>query len=400
MRTLRRRGGFTLSELLVGLVVTSIIMTATTAIFIGVQTAYQAETETKVITENGRGALMYLERVLPLAGYGLDPRIAFDVSGTVARDNQDVRTVGYTPGQPAINGPADTVVTDDLAFRYRDPTFLRPGRLSSATLVTLDQPLNLSLAVGKLLAVGCRGGAEFAYVRLTAAAVPADTTLAVAAAAAPLTSSTNSCLQATGTGSPWVFLVQEYRLRVVNLAGRPWLVAFRNLESNVTNLNAPFDPIAPDVEVFQFAFGMNRARPLPALPCCQTPPDLAGNSNFLVGDAAGETFFAQPANVLTVNPSYATSYDDPSRFTALPANIRSVHVGLVLRAARRGANDGRLIARTTNLMNWTSANPGNDTYVRSLFHSAINTPNLLSRSGFVPALRSAADLRDLNSWGG
>src|SRR6476620_10712623 len=72
--------GFTLAELLVGLAVTSIVMTAVVAIFLGVQRSYQAETEVKLITENGRGALLFLERVVPLAGYGLDPRVAIDVS--------------------------------------------------------------------------------------------------------------------------------------------------------------------------------------------------------------------------------------------------------------------------------------------------------------------------------
>jgi hypothetical protein len=41
-----------------------------------------------------------------------------------------------------------------------------------------------------------------------------------------------------------------------------------------------------------------------------------------------------------------------------------------------------------------------DGFRRSLFHSAIMTPNLVSRSGFGPALRATNVGTDLNSWGG
>lgn len=391
MRT-SRRSGFTLAELLVGLVVTSIVMTAVVAIFIGVQRSYQAESEVKVITENGRGAMLFLERVLPLAGYGVDPRVAFDVAGTVARDN-------WNPLTNAAAASTDLIVTDDLAFRFRDPAFLRAGRLNSgSTQVTVDTALGIALPVGKLLMVACPGGADFAMVRVTALAVATATTVAVAAATTPFSANPARCLELAGTGSPWVFLIQEHRLRIVNLGGRPWLVSFRNLDASVTDLTLDnFDPIAPDVENFQVAFGMNRARP--ALTCCQAAPDAAGNSNYIVGDVLLETFFAQPGGVLTTEPAYRTSYDHRSRFLAHPANIRSVHLALVLRSTR-ALLDGRRNFRTNDLFNFDAATPTQDGFRRSLFHTAVNTPNLTSRSAFTPSLRSAADQRDLNSWGG
>lgn len=395
-----RRSGFTLAELLVGLVVTSIVMTATTATFIGVQRSYQAETEVKTITENGRGTLLFLERVLPLAGYGLDPRLAFDVAGTVARDNQDVQGVTFTPAQAALPGAAGTIVTDDLAFRFRDPAFLRAGRLNPGhSQLTVDSAIGLALPVGKLLMVGCRGGADNAFVRVTVASNPTATTVAVANATGPFLSTAGDCLTAAGAAtSPWVFLVQEHRLRIVNLGGRPWLVSFRDLGASVTDLSQDnFDPIAPDVEAFQVAFGMNRARP--GLSCCQAAIDTGGNTNFVVGDAPLETFFAQPGGVLGTAPDYRTGYDRPERFAAHPANIRSVHLAVVLRSSRRSP-EGRAQVQTGDLFNYDGPAPALDGFRRSLFHTVINTPNLLSRSGFMPSLRSAADLRDLNSWGG
>ncbi len=398
MRT-PRRSGFTLSELLVGLAVTSIVMTAVVAIFIGVQKSYQAETEVKIITENGRGALLFLERILPLAGYGVDPRVAIDVTGTLARDNQDVSTVTYSPTQTALPAPAGLVISDELALRFRDPAFLRGGRINTAnTQVTVDTALGVGLPVGKMLMVGCRGGTEFAMVRVTTAALATDTVVAVATATTPFSASSATCLQGTGGNSPWVFMIQEHRLRIVNLGGRPWLVSFRNLQASVTDLSLDnFDPIAPDVENFQVAFGMNRARP--GLACCQTAPDAAGNSNFIVGDAVGDNFFAQPTGVLGTLPDYRTGYDKIERYGAHPANIRSVHLALVIRSTR-AMPDLRRDLRTDDLFNFDAPVPVTDGFKRSLFHTSVNTPNLLSRTGFMPALRTSTDLRDLNSWGG
>lgn len=397
-----RSGGFTLAELLVGLAVTSIVMTAVVAIFVGVQRSYQAETEVKLITENGRGALLFLERVVPLAGYGLDPRVAIDVSNQATRDNQDVTAISaWTPAQPAIPTAGPTgggkVISDELALRFRDPAFLRAGRLNSGnTSLTVDEALGVALPVGKLLMVGCRGGTDYAMVRVSTAAAATATSVAVANAAAPFQASSADCLTATGSASPWVFIVQEHRLRIVNLGGRPWLVSFRNLEDNVTTLNANnFDPIAPDVESFQVAFGMNRARP--SLTCCTAAPDSGGN--YIVGDTVGENFFAQPSGLLSSLPDYRTGYDKPERYVGHPANIRSVHIALVMRSSRTNPS-GRQELRTDDLFNYDAPAPVPDGFKRSLFHSAIMTPNLVSRSSFGPALRATNAGTDLNSWGG
>jgi type IV pilus assembly protein PilW len=390
--------GFTLAELLVGLVVTSIVMTAVVAIFIGVQRSYQAETEVKIITENGRGTLLFLERVLPLAGYGIDPRLAFDVSAdTSALENRDVKSLTFTPTQPALVGPNDTIVTDDLAFRYRDPAFLKVGRLNGGgTVLTLDEPLGVALPKDKLLLVGCRGGLEARAVRVNADTAAAALTVNVTPDVTAFAANTNGCLEFTGIASPWIFLIQEHRIRIVNLGGRPWLVSFRDLRHTTTDLSlGNFDPISPDVEQFQIAFGMNRARP--TLACCQTAPDSGGN--WLVGDTVGENFFAQPGSPLATGPDYKTGYDQPARYLAHPGNIRSVHVAMVVRSPRPSPN-GRLTAKPATLFNHTATNVTNDGFLRSVFHTSVATPNLLSRTGFSPSIRSAAETRDLNKWGG
>lgn len=404
-RPLLRRRGFTLAELLVGLVVTSLVLTAVATAVIGVQRSYQAETEVTVTTENGRTALLYLERGLQLAGYGLDPRVAFDVGavpGSAARDNVTVTGLTYPSNITAV----PEVVTDDLAFRYRDPAFLRRGTLVGSTL-TVTEPFGVTLPPRKLLLVACPGGAEYAVVRTggTVAASASSATVSNAPAdIAPFVANNNGCLTSTGAAAPHVMMVHEVRLRVVNLGGRPWLVAFRDLTADVSVLTADnFDPIAADVETFQVAFAMNRPRATGG--CCagQAPPDPGsnpGNANWVVPDVAGETLFAQPGNVLGTLPDYRTSYEDVQRFVGHPANVRAVHVSMVLRGSRLEPN-ARRASRQGPIFNWTpSVTPVNDGFFRTTLHTAVSTSNLASRSFFVPALRSAADLRDLNSWGG
>lgn len=403
MRALRNNG-FTLAEMLVGLTITSIVMVAVTAAVIGVQNSYQAETEVKILTEGGRTALMYIERVVPMAGYGVDPRMAFDVGplpGGIARDNDNVSLETFSPAQGNMDGGA--IITDDLAFRYRDPAWLRSGRLNGTTL-TVDTPFGLPLPEGKLLLVVCQGANRMSAGRVGAGgAAAADTTVELTPATAPWVNSTDSCLQnGVGPQSPWVFLVHEQRLRIVNIGGRPWLVSFRDLAANTLDLTRDnFDPIAADVENFQVAFGVPRAPP--ALACCQTAPDTGLPGDWVFGNSFSggtpEPVFAQPANVLATQPSYDTSYTDPLRFIGHPANIRSVHIALTMRSTRRDPTSKRASA-PEDLFNYDAPAAVPDGFTRSTFHTIVNTPNILSRSFFLPVLRSASDTRDLNSWGG
>jgi hypothetical protein len=192
--------------------------------------------------------------------------------------------------------------------------------------------------------------------------------------------------------------VHEQRLRVVNIAGRPWLVSYRNFTDDLTNNSftidgGSFDPIAPDVENFQVAFGMNQPTT-----GTYTAPDGTGG-NWVIGDAAGETsFVATPIP----GPQYDTSYSDATRFTpANPANIRSVLVGFTVRTSRIEPTR-RSAYQRESIFNYDAGTPTGtgDGYMRSVFRTVIYTPNLASRSFFNPTLRAAGDTRDFNTWGG
>lgn len=407
MRALPARG-FTLAEMLVGLAVTSIILVSVTAVVIAVQNTYQQETESKLLTENGRTALLNLERIVPMAGYGIDPRIAFDVStsvpGGLVRDNLEVSTATFNPPQPLIDG--GVVVTDDLAFRFRDPAWLHTGHLTSESAaigggdLVLDLPTTVAIPEGKLLLVVCRGAQIIAAVRTDAPVPVGASSVPVVSAGVSWGNRSEACLTAVAGSSPQVFMVQEHRLRIVNLDGRPWLVSFRNLDHDTRELtNDSFDPIAADVENFQVAFAVNRAPP--GLSCCQVAPDPGGDwlyGNTLVG-AAPEAVFAQQLTPLASLPDFSTSYADPLRFTGTAANVRAVHIGLTLRSPRKDPT-GRRATTVETLFNWEAPVRPPDGFTRTTFHGVMNVPNMLSRSFFLPSLRSSSDLRDLNSWGG
>ncbi len=409
MRTARQTG-FTLAEMLIGLVVTSIVMTAVAAVVIGVQQSYQTDTEVKVVTENGRTALTYLEKSLRLAGYGLDPRLAFEANHQafpgLNRDNAEVG--GFDPG---------TVVTDDLAYRYREPAFSRPGRLDGA--VHLSTPAGVELLRGSLLMIVCsapdaRGLFPTSWQRVD---VPFDTPLPATAievpvtpAGPPLISDVNPCLQgAIGPMGPQVFLVHENRLRIVNIEDRPWLVRFRSLErsgaTSVTYTGARIDhdddvrtfyiePLVPDVEHFQVAFGMNPGNNagLPNL-------DSVGgaNNNSILGDHPNDPQLCelcpQPYDPLTIDPAgsqptYAITYGDQLRVKNVPANIRAVHIGLSLRTSRGPANrQARVVPEALFNSTLTPPPTTRDGFIRSTFHTVIPVLNMMSRQAFIPALR-------------
>ncbi|HEY0883512.1 MAG TPA: prepilin-type cleavage/methylation domain-containing protein, partial [Archangium sp.] len=86
--------------------------------------------------------------------------------------------------------------------------------------------------------------------------------------------------------------------------------------------------------------------------------------------------------------------------TAVPANVRQVHVTLVVRGNRPDTTGQRAFGQT-DVFNWDYTGSGvADGFYRSTLHTIVDTPNLASRSFFVPTLRSSNDGTDTNTWGG
>ncbi|MBS1153638.1 MAG: hypothetical protein H6Q89_5336, partial [Myxococcaceae bacterium] len=259
------------------MVITIIILLSVAAAFTATQAIYQREAQLKSAVESGRVASGYIERLTKFIGYGIDPRFAIDISTGNLPANAPSPKSNFIGAASTSNAAMIGFVTDDFAFRYRDPSYLRRGTFSGAA-VTIDATagglpnFNIPIQQGRLIQIVCAGAQEWAVVRTTAAIVPAATSVAVASAndvtnptsfPIPKTTVQAPCFLEVGIRAPYIMLVREVRLRVIPLgiAGniRPFLVAYHNLiEANVGTSATDFDPIAVDVESFQVSYMMNR----------------------------------------------------------------------------------------------------------------------------------------------
>lgn len=404
--TRTRNRGLTLIELLISLVIMSIVMTAIVTVFIAVQKSYETISRSKTAIEGSRAATAYLERTVRLAGYGIDPRYAFDftVGGAFVKDNGAVGTFGGVP-----------VVTDDLAYRYRDPNWLRRGGVTGGNLV-LDSasPLGGTLGVNfnaqQRFIVMCAGGTDWAVFELTGAKVAADTGGAVSPVVNPFPASSANCLKTTsGVSAAYVAILQERRVRIRDIGGRPFLVAYRRIRAldgtmdqpSATNLN--YDPIAADVEDFQVAYVMNRPGDMTAgtgafrSPCCAGNPviDAAGNSNAILLDDPLETGTAGAPDPAATAPLFETVYDHADRYNKHPANIRQVRANLVIRSQRPN-KDQATYSAPISLENYARTASPLDGFVRLPMTTTIRVPNMLTRSAFTPDLRTAAGEGNFN----
>ena len=381
--------GFTLVEMMISTVVMVIAGAAISTAFIFSQGAMQAEAQIKSAIEGARLSTGYLERTLRLAGYGLDPQHAFDF------DTADLAGFGTTKDDYTPAGAQFT--TDDLAFRYRNPSWLRQGFLATASAnTTLNLAAGTTFGVplkeGQPIIVACRGGVDYAVFRTTAAAAADAASVALSEYGAPFQSNTSNCF-VEGSGNPetYVMLMHEVRVRVVDLGGRPFLVVFNNLDAPTAD-NQDFDPIAADVENFQVSYLMNRPRPGVAM----TEVDDGGNKNWILGDAEGE----DPPSPAAIAPTFLTNNDDAIRYNAHPANIRAVRVNVVARSRRGGDNGVAFRDAPFAVENFTPASAVADGFYRTLHTTTVRTGNLASRSFFTPAIRKPGETLDYNYTGG
>lgn len=381
---MRSQRGFTLVELLTGVAISSIIMLAIAAAVIGISGAYSNESQTRSAVEGGRTALTFMEKHVKMAGYGIDPRYAFDftqpvgLSSAADKDNYPLGTTGF--------------FTDDLAFRYRDPAFVRRGAAGwSETNFVASQDFGRTFPVGTAFMIACRSGKPRSWFRSTA--VSGANTLALApygtANNAP-PAETLTCAGQAGDDAPYLFLIKELRFRLYsdNSTGRDrgYLVYIPNLSADVSSFPASAEVLTADVEEFQVSYQMNRPAPAPiSAYSTLTPPD-GSTGNWVMLDQPGETTLPNP--VLPA-PTYETDYDAPLRYSAHPANIRAVRVTFSVRSPRprQGAPTGYVRGDQENR---TGGPTTGDGFFRSWVTSAIRTPNMSSRFFFLPANANGA----------
>ena len=304
---------------MIGLVTSSIILAGIAAAFIAIQGSYHSEAQIKSAVEGSRIAVSYLERQVRMAGYGLDPRFAFDFGAPgSARE-----------GQPAGHGP---IWTDDLAFRYRDPTFLRRGTASGGQPRARLLGRVRQVRVQGQGAAGVRRGLQRRACAGESSASRSDTDLtnasqvAVAADAALGQGSTAEPCFSDGGDPAYVMLLREARIRVMTLGNpaRPYLVRFNTLADPTTSTD--YDPIAADVEDFQVSYLLNR----PALRERLLRGDHRPRRRQPELDRGRST--GPTSSRPTVARRFDVDYDNSARFTNIAANIRGVRLTLVTRS--------------------------------------------------------------------
>ncbi|PTL77652.1 PilW family protein [Vitiosangium sp. GDMCC 1.1324] len=383
--------GFTLVELLVGTAVTSIILFAVAFTVLAVQGSYQTESRIKVAVEGARTATSFIERRLRMAGYGVDPRFAFDFNvSQLPTGTKSNYALNFGTGVPKS-------VTDDLAFRYRDPSWLRRGTYDTAQglVLTGGDAFGVDFPEGRRFIIACMGGRDYLVMKARSGGVKKDekktSNLDVDASLSSVAADAG-CLTQTGGSAPYVMMLHELRIRIMDLGGRPFLMAFPGIDT--LDLSTAV-PLAADVESFQVAYVMNR--PSPSSPFAALPAIDGGSSpaNWVLGDVGSVSTERTPDPTVTPAPMYGMDYEDAARYNRHPGNIRAVRVSITVRSTRAEPSGRRAFARE-NLED-SAEKAAADGFYRTNMTTTVRVPNMMSRSAFIPEV--GTDPTDIVSGG-
>ena len=366
--------GFTLLELMVGATMSLLVIGAVTAAFLSQNRAFVALDLNRIAADAARDAFLEMEPSVRRAGFGLDPRYAFDFAyyacpAANCRDSITgpdnivfyARNPNYTYTLNGATAPDGTVCANAqgcVTGNAYNVTITNAGGVYTAT-PNLGTGAFRPLLQGQVLQFICP--AAQAVTMATLASTPAQTgtpNLSLVPTPAALPAS-NDPTKANGFGANGCFvqpgvimvLVDRFHYLVQAYAGVPWLVLDTGTDldgSGVVDV-ADYMPIAPGVEDVQFAYVMNINAPtVPsgAAPPSPTPgkgPDAptaggvnAGNwvmADYFTGAGATATGTQeQPDATLANMPQYSTSLVDPLRFNITAANIRGVRLTVNLRS--------------------------------------------------------------------
>ncbi len=405
--------GVSLIELMVGLTVSAVVMLGAVTLLLNQQRVFQTGAADRGMQETARVALEEITGNLRMAGFGVDPALAFDfgftdnvpmlqaprISGTNVRINP-----GYLCGNPvacrdSAAGP------DEIVFYTRDPAFGHAIQAVGGTsTVTMAGPLNVPLYAGQVLQAMCYGGSMlWAYVTV-GAYVPPSQGASVAVPLAPGSgldfpfqnqTLADGCFSA---GTAWVFKVDRYRYYLDTFdqnggslgygyqsPSRPYLM----LDQGLTDQNgvAIRTAIAGDVEDLQFAYEY----PSAPIGLVGAPPGTAAGTGIPAG--AGGIVLAPAAGA----PGYGTPAVDPSRLDQHPANIRAVQVSVVVRTVNA---DITVPDQTVPAAGNRPDAVGLPGYHRMLFQTTAALRNMEARAPYFPTFSATNGADQLNVGGG
>jgi type IV pilus assembly protein PilW len=358
----RREAGYTLIELMVAAAVAVGIAAAISAAFIGFNRMVTQQEGVRAGQSALRQSAGVLLQSLRLAGYGIEPELAF------------CRSTGCGKGAEYNN-------SDRLVFRYRDPRFGRALKVGQGTgngQLALNEPLGVRLKAGQLLQVVCPGAVRWTYAELTADAVDSSQLLFVRPPATrgfPGGQLDQPCFQGIGAEPAYVFRIEEQDFGVIppidddgdgtpdapgpptkanGTAPTPFLVRYLD-----TPEGPRAEPLVENVEALRVMY--------------------------LRRDAAGNLAVFEP-DPNDPRPDYDTPRNDPARtISKHPANIAAVRVGLVARSSIADPEQRQLGSETR-----IPAFGGRDKLERApgfrriLFETTVPVRNMRSTGMFLP----------------
>lgn len=175
----------TLVELLVGLVVSTIVLAAVLAIATATSRTYHDGRRVRERQSSARSAIDAVQRVLNLAGYGVDPQFAFDFDYYRCQNAAGMALPYSTAGCAAavrdrMDGP------DELVVYHRNPAYqlatgqepvgqawrLPAGGVADSTQLTLALRGGDFLGQGQVLQIVCPGAVAYTYVTVASSLTP------------------------------------------------------------------------------------------------------------------------------------------------------------------------------------------------------------------------------------
>lgn len=301
---MRRQRGFTLIELMVSSAVTFLTVLAVSAAFLGYTQSFYTQAGVRGGQASLRQTHLMVVRNLRMAGYGIEPPLAFDFPAGWSRE--------------VSTSPSSVNRSDRLVFRMRNPAFSAMASDVSETEIKLANPLTSPLRRGQVLQVMCPGAIGWTYARLGANAAVGDAKLSLEPKTGtfPNLNQVQTCFSTAGSLGVYVFKVDvyDYSIRLIDedgdptTPGRPYLFRRHGLEEG-DPADSYGEPVAEDIEAMRVSFVR----------------------------ANGTLFTPDPADPA---PQYTTELDDPLRKNNNPANIRAVVVGLVARSTTRDTGAG------------------------------------------------------------
>lgn len=392
--------GVTLVELLVGIGVLGIVLASITGAVLSQRKVAVSVELGREMLDNGREALLEIEKGLRMAAFGVDPRVAFDFAHFRC-DGDDLITGvnGRQICRDRRDGP------DRLSFLARDPHYridplgtngcavdqgcptgqawhLTARDTTSPPSITVDAREGQRFLAGRVLLVTCSTVARFSMVTVATTteaeeAGPLRIPLYEAHATDPTRE--NALDAACFAATPTVFAVDRWHYEIRDYDGMPWLVLDPGLDLDGDGQDplAEVDlddllPIAPGIEDLQFAYVL-------ADPLGETSPD--SNQNGVVGDDSAAA--AEEPDPSLNAPEYRTAANHETRRNLHPANVRAVRVSLVARSLRpdRGRLGDRIPAAENAQRN--AEEEVTDELRRALLTTTVATRNMGSRGMFT-----------------